>query len=71
MPTGRYHVCFAWPFDRFYMEEKLAPEAEWASRRDKQGGVAVVRVWRGLGVIEDLELGGRPIRDVARERLKR
>ena len=33
--------------------------------------VVVVRVWRGLGVIEDLELGGRPIRDVARERLRR
>lgn len=75
VPTGRYHVCFAWPFDRFYMEEKLAPEAERAyidaSRRDKQEGVAVVRVWRGLAVIEDLELGGRPIRDVARERLER
>ncbi|HRT28869.1 MAG TPA: GDYXXLXY domain-containing protein [Kiritimatiellia bacterium] len=75
VPTGRYHVHFALPFDRFYMEEKLAPEAEKAyfdvNRRDKQEGVAVVRVWRGLGVIEDIELGGRPIRDVARERLKR
>ncbi len=75
VPTGRYHVRFALPFDRFYMDEKLAPEAERAyldaSRRGKQEGVVVVRVWRGLGVIEDLELGGRPIRDVARERLRR
>ncbi len=74
VPTGQYRVRFALPFDRFYMEEKLAPEAENAyrdaSRRDKQEGVVVVRVWRGLGVIEDLELGGRPIRDVARERLR-
>ena len=63
------------PLDRYYMEEKLAPEAERAyqnaSRRDSQPGVLVVRVWRGMAVIEDLELGGRPIRDVARERLER
>ncbi|MGI6497168.1 MAG: GDYXXLXY domain-containing protein [Kiritimatiellia bacterium] len=75
VPTGRYHVRLALPFDRFYMEEKLAPEAEKAYRdaggSDRQEGVLVVRVWRGLGVIEDLELGGRSIRDVARERLDR
>ena len=75
VPTGQYRVRYALPFDRFYMDEKLAPEAERAyldaSRRGKQEGVVVVRVWRGLGVIEDLELGGRPIRDVARERLGR
>ncbi|NLF23782.1 MAG: GDYXXLXY domain-containing protein [Lentisphaerae bacterium] len=72
VPTGNYHVRYARPFDRFYMDEKLAPEAEKAyleaSRRGRQEGVVVVRVWRGLAVIEDLELGGRPIRDVARGR---
>ena len=75
VPTGQYRVHFSLPFERFYMDEKLAPEAEKAyldaSRRGRQEGVVVVRVWRGLGVIEDLELGGRPIRDVARERLRR
>ena len=75
VPTGQYRVRYALPFDRFYMDEKLAPEAEKAyldaCRRGRQEGVVVVRVWRGLGVIEDLELGGRPIRDVARERLRR
>ncbi len=66
---------YALPFDRFYMDEKLAPEAEKAyldaNRRGQQEGVVVVRVWRGFGVIEELELGVRPIRDVARERLRR
>ncbi|MGI6100286.1 MAG: GDYXXLXY domain-containing protein [Lentisphaerae bacterium] len=73
--TGKYQVHAKLPLDRYYMEEKLAPEAERAyqnaSRRDSQPGVLVVRVWRGMAVIEDLELGGRPIRDVARERLER
>jgi hypothetical protein len=64
-------VHFSLPFERFYMDEKLAPEAEMAYARGRQEGVLVVRVWHGLGVIEDLELGGRPIRDVARERLER
>ena len=68
VPTGQYRVHFSLPFERFYMDEKLAPEAEMAYARGRQEGVLVVRVWRGLGVIEDLELGGRPIRDVARER---
>lgn len=75
VPTGKYRVRFALPFERFYMEEALAPEAEKAyrdaSRRGTQEGVLVVRVWRGLGVIEDLELGGRSIRDVARDLLNR
>jgi uncharacterized membrane-anchored protein len=75
LPAGNYRVRYALPFDRFYMDEKLAPEAEKAYRdtnvRGRQEGVVVVRVWRGLGVIEDLELGGRSIRYVARERLRR
>lgn len=54
------------PFDRFYMPEKLAPEAERAyqkanRRGDTQSAAAVVRVWRGDAVIQDLEINGVPI----------
>lgn len=75
VPTGRYRVRCRLPFDRYYMDEKLVPEAERAYRDansgGRQDGVAVVRVWRGQAVIEDLEVGGRPIRELARERLTR
>jgi len=55
------------PFDRYYMPEKLAPEAERvyleATRgRDRsQSAAAVVRVWRGNAVIQDLEINGVPV----------
>ena len=54
------------PFDRFYMPEKLAPEAEDAYRAANRGSnpqsaAAVVRVWRGNAVIEDLEIDGVPV----------
>lgn len=58
------------PFDRFYMNERLAPEAEAAMRNrawgDPAGGGpveawALVRVRNGRGVIEDLFIGGKPV----------
>ena len=54
------------PFDRYYMPEKLAPEAELvyneaARRGNEQSAAAVVRVWRGNAVIEDLEIDGMPV----------
>jgi uncharacterized membrane-anchored protein len=71
--TGKYRTRVNLPFDRYYMDEKLAPEAENAyrdaSRRERREAVVTVRVWHGLTVIEKLEIGGRPIQDIARERL--
>jgi uncharacterized membrane-anchored protein len=71
--TGKYRTRLNLPFDRYYMDEKLAPAAESAyrdaSQRKRRDAVVTVRVWRGLTVIEKLEVGGRPIQDVARERL--
>lgn len=54
------------PFDRFYMEEKAAPEAERAYREhSRQGGArdayVIVRVLDGHGVIENLFVAGVPI----------
>lgn len=65
------HVSFSFPFDRFYMEERKAPEAERVYRESNRLGetnrntYAVVRVRNGVGVIEDLFVGGKPIRERA------
>jgi uncharacterized membrane-anchored protein len=75
VPTGKYRTRLDLPFDRYYMDEKLAPEAESAyrdaSRAGRREAVVTVRVWRGVTVIERLEIGGRPIQDIARERLRK
>ncbi len=53
------------PFDRYYMNEKDAPEAErryWrASRREERKAHALVRVRGGMAVIEDLYIEDLPI----------
>ncbi len=56
-------VELALPFDRFYMNEKLAPEAERAyQRRDDQSEAwLAVRVRKGMAVIEELYIGEQPI----------
>ena len=52
------------------MPEKLAPQAESAYRdanrrtaKDEKKAAARVRVWRGMVVIEDVEINGKPIRE--------
>lgn len=64
--ANKYTVNF--PFDRFYMNEKLAPEAEVAVnkavREGGEGCVIVVKVYAdGNFAITDLEIGGVPIRE--------
>ena len=61
-------VHLALPFDRYYMEESDAPAAEKAYREhSRQGGerdaYVIVRVRKGQAVIEDLYVGGMPIRE--------
>jgi uncharacterized membrane-anchored protein len=59
------------PLDRFYMSERIAPQAERAyrehSRQGAQDAWLAVRVWRGHAAIEDLYIGDRPMRDVLRQ----
>jgi uncharacterized membrane-anchored protein len=57
------------PFDRFYMDETDAPEAEriYAQHARETNSFVVVRVLDGLAVIEDLYVAGRPIREVLKE----
>jgi len=62
-----------WPFDRFYINEKLAPEADkWFAEnlRSANGITAEVRVLRGRAVLADLSLDGTPFRDILRQRVK-
>lgn len=64
---------FEWPFDRFYINEKLAPEAdEWFAEniRKARGVVAEVRVLNGRAVLADLSLDGKSFREILKERGK-
>ena len=64
------HLHF--PFNRYFMEETRAPDAERASReanrRDsKQQTWAVVRLRNGKAALADLCIDGQPIRDYLRD----
>lgn len=65
------NVIIQLPFDRYYMNEKLAPVAEDAyrkhSRRGQQDAYVTVRVQDGRAVIEDLYVAGRPIREFLKQ----
>jgi hypothetical protein len=64
---------FEWPFERFYINEKLAPEAdEWFAEniRSTMGVIAEVRVRDGRAVLVDLTLDGKSFREILKERVK-
>lgn len=65
---GEGRVRLQLPFDRFYLDEALAPEAERRYREADQGPASradatyvMVRVRDGHAVIEMLYLNGRPV----------
>jgi hypothetical protein len=47
------------------MEERKAPKAEQVYRENSRNTYALVRVRDGVGVIEDLFVGDKPIRELA------
>ncbi len=60
-----------WPFDRFYLNEKLAPEADaWLAEniRSTQGILAEVRVLNGRAVLADLTFDGKPFREILKKK---
>ncbi len=61
------------PIDRYYMEEKAAPQAEQIyrkhSRRDKQDAYVVVKIKDGFAVIEGLYVGGQRIEEVLKQEI--
>jgi len=66
---GRVRVRL--PFDRYYMEEGAAPEAERAARSGLRGEGATyvtVRVLRGFGVLEELYINGVPAGELVRQK---
>ena len=69
--NSAHGVTLELPFDRYYMNEKLAPAAERAyrehSRRGQQDAYVTLRVRDGFGVIENLYVGGKPIADFVRD----
>ena len=76
VPSGKYRIYFPnLPFERYYMPERLAPQAEevyrqhqQAAESDEHNTVAVVRIWNGRAVVEDLEIDDIPIREVLMKR---
>jgi uncharacterized membrane-anchored protein len=61
---GVGRVWLSLPFDRYYMDEDLAPEAEravWNGARGEREASVTVRVRNGVGVIEDLFIDDVPI----------
>lgn len=56
------------PFDRYYMNERVAPEAERVYREHSAGAnrdaAVQVRIHRGFAVLEELLIDGVPIRNV-------
>ena len=62
----RDEVWLHLPFDRFYMEEHQAPQAELAyaeMQRESREAWTVVRVRDGHAVLEELYLDGLPVRE--------
>jgi len=59
------------PFDRYYLPEHIAPEAERVyrerSRSEPEDAWVDVRVLDGRGVLEELYVGGKPILDFIRQ----
>jgi uncharacterized membrane-anchored protein len=60
------------PIDRYYMEEKAAPEADRIYRehsaRNKQDAYVTVRIKDGFAVIENLYVGGQRIEDAVKQK---
>ncbi|WP_432821747.1 GDYXXLXY domain-containing protein [Trichloromonas sp.] len=63
------------PFDRYYAEESIAPGIERAywkhSRQQQRDAYVLVRVRKGMGVIEELYIEGLPVLEfIAQEQRK-
>ncbi|OAM91500.1 GDYXXLXY domain-containing protein [Termitidicoccus mucosus] len=73
---------FNYPFNRYYLPEDVAPMAEklyndanrrgWGGvERGKSDTYVAVRVRNGAGVIEELYIDGRPVREAVRAELEK
>jgi hypothetical protein len=63
-------VTIEWPFDRFYLNERLAPDADrLVAERFREGNkpVAECRLLDGRAVLTDILVDGTSIREVVRQ----
>ena len=67
-------ISINYPFDRFYMEESKAEHADAAYREAQRDTskitYALVRIQKGEGIVENIIIDGKPIKEVAIERQK-
>ena len=66
---GSGNVAIVWPFDRYYMEEFMAPEAErlyWEKMGERAAHISV-RILKGMGVITGLYVDRKPIEQALSE----
>ncbi len=65
-------VFVEWPFDRFYLNERLAPDADQLIakrfRDGKEQPVAEIRLLDGRAVLTDVLIDGVSVRELAKER---
>lgn len=76
-PAGKPYVRATWdyaggvtlPFDRFYLDEDKAPEAESAYRKEarQDNSYLLVRILDGGWAIENLYVGGKPLAEAVGE----
>ena len=67
-------VRVEWPFDRFFVNEKIAPEADvWLreNSREKKTVVAELRVLNGESVLTNLEFDGLSFREVLKKSVQK
>ena len=63
-------MTIEWPFDRFYLNERLAPDADrLVAERFQEGNkpVAECRLLDGRAVLTDILVDGTSIREVVRQ----
>lgn len=70
-PNGPEELSLEFPFNKYFMDEKLAPAAEKAyrkanTRENTKPCWALVRVRRGQAALVNLYIDGQPIRDYLR-----
>jgi uncharacterized membrane-anchored protein len=67
--VGKDKIHIDLPFNRYYLPEELAAQAEGVYRESagKQHGVAVVRIKDGYGVVEQLYVGDRTLQEVLQQ----
>lgn len=68
--NGTDVIWLKWPFDRFYLNERLAPDADKLVAERLQAGekpVAEIRLFHGQAVLTDVLIDGVSIRQVAKQ----